>query len=137
MTSNPMKLQYRPTGFAVTLFYLLLLVNIFLFGARTRTGWKLDFILHMLPDFYSHISNFSISCMLVSAISLIWLLQGAKLKLIVWLCITAIITNIVVELYVTVLNTPDIHDAQYGIAGIAIAFVFAVFVKKFGLKPYA
>ncbi len=42
--------------------------------------------------------------------------------------------NIIVELFITVLNTPDIIDALYGIAGILLAYCFALFLKTSGLK---
>lgn len=136
MKSNPLKLQFRPTPALVALFYILLMLTMYLLLGKANSKFVLPFAPFNNTDFYSHISNFIISYNLVTIISFIWLLQGVSLKIILWLCVICIFINIIVESFVTVLNTPDITDAWYGIAGVLLAFIFAVVAKKKGLRNY-
>ena len=136
MKNNPFKLKYVPTTGIVILFYLLLFFTLYLLLAKKYQQFRLPFVPFTIKDFYSHVSNFIISYNIVAAIAFIWLLQGASLKMCLWLCLAFIIINIGVERFVTVLNTRDIMDAGYGIAGTLLAFCFAWIVKQSGLKEY-
>lgn len=60
-------------------------------------------------------------------------MMGVPLKAIGLLGIVIIIANLVYELWLPILNTRDIMDAYYGIAGTGIAFVYLTIIKKFGL----
>ena len=63
-----------------------------------------------------------------------WLLLGVNFKFIVGLGTAILISNIVYESWIDVLNTPDIVDAFYGFAGTILSFIFLWLTKKYGLK---
>lgn len=134
MKSNSLKLRYYPKKGVVLLFYFLLLFTLYLLFCKSEKQYTLPFAPFNIGEFYSHISNFIITYNIVAVISFIWLLQGASLKMVKWLCVFFVLINIIVELFVTVLNTPDIVDALYGIAGILLAFSFALVLKTSGLN---
>ena len=54
---------------------------------------------------------------------------------VVWLLIAgAVVIHFVVELWVTVLNTPDIADAWWGTAGVVIGGLCLASVDNWGAK---
>ena len=97
---------------------------------------RLNFAPFNTKEFYSHVSNCIISCDLFATIALIWLVTGVSNKAVILLGITIILLNLFVERFVTILNTPDIADACYGIAGVILAGIFITIIKLFGLKVY-
>ncbi|MCX0369614.1 hypothetical protein QTH27_08410 [Clostridium perfringens] len=44
-----------------------------------------------------------------------------------------ILGNFVYELFLSVINTKDIVDAMYGLAGCLLSFVYLALLKKYGL----
>jgi len=132
MDNNSLKLKYNATIKGIIIFYGLLLLNIGLIVAKN--AGKLHTVFGV---FFSHISNFFITSILMSIISLIWLLQGAPFKLIIWLGIIAITLNFVIELFVHFMNTPDIMDAVYGTTGVIITILAMWLIKMVGLKEAA
>jgi hypothetical protein len=129
MDKNSLKLKYTATTSAIVIYYALLLFDMGLLLSKNIKVLHTDF-----GAFYSHISNFVISSILVSIISLIWLLQGAPFKLIIWLGVVAIVLNFIIELFVRFLNTPDVIDAVYGTAGVIFTVLIMLLLKKTGLK---
>jgi hypothetical protein len=100
-----------------------------------NTGFlRMESILRTMPDFYLHISNFSISYLLYAGIGYFWLMAGVRFKYILGLGTFAIICNLFYELYVDILNTPDIIDAYFGFSGTILAFIFLIITKNNGLK---
>lgn len=73
-----------------------------------------------LQEIGSHVSNFAITSMMVAEMSFIMALQGAPFKLVIWLGVIAVVLNFVVELFVSMLNTPDTIDAFYGVTGVVV-----------------
>ena len=128
------KLKYLPKIFTSSIFLLFLAANYLLFAGRKSESLRPDFILSLLPGFYSHVSNCTISCILYAGIGYAWLLMGLSLKNIIVFGIVIIAANFIYELWIPLLNTRDLMDAYYGCAGTVVGFVFLLLVKKFGLK---
>jgi hypothetical protein len=42
--------------------------------------------------------------------------------------------NFIYEIFLSYLNTPDIIDACYGVAGVATTQIYLYFAKHFGIK---
>lgn len=127
------QLKYYPKLFtSLSFIWLLGSCMLFFLGRKPRT-FRSEWMLRHIPDFYHHISNGCISYLLYTAVGYFWLMMGVPLKAIGLLGIVIIIANLVYELWLPILNTRDIMDAYYGIAGTGIAFVYLTIIKKFGL----
>ena len=115
--------------------FLIFLAVIFaLFQGRKSEWIRLQNIDNFLPEFYSHISNFCLSYILYSGIGYFWIMAGVKFKYIVGLGIVILASNFIFELFINVLNTPDIIDAYYGVTGTLFALLFLFISYKFGFK---
>lgn len=115
-------------------FLIFLAVVFALFQGRKSEWIRLQNIDNFLPEFYSHISNFCLSYILYSGIGYFWIMTGVKFKYIVGLGIVILASNFIFELFINVLNTPDIIDAYYGVAGTLFALLFLFISYKFGFK---
>lgn len=82
-----------------------------------------------------HISNFSISYILILAAGYIWLLYGSPLYWVYIFTVLVIAVNFIYELFLPLLNTPDILDAFYGLPGSVLACIVLVLIKQKGLVP--
>ena len=131
---NKMIIKYAPTIVASISFLVLIALNMLLFFGRKYSAIRPEILLNNFTDFYQHVSNFCISFSICTAIGFMWLMMGVPFRYIAAMCIAVIFFNAVYELFIPVLNTPDITDAYYGIAGTLIAFVFLALVHKHGLK---
>lgn len=107
------KLKYVPNIFAATSFLLLFIIAVIFFFGRTMEFLRITPVLKFFPDFYQHISNFSISYILYSAIGYDWMILGVKFRFIMVLGATILLTNIIYELWIPIINTPDLTDAYY------------------------
>lgn len=115
-------------------FLIFLAVVFALFQGRKSEWIRLQNIDNFLPEFYSHISNFCLSYILYSGIGYFWIMAGVKFKYIVGLGIVILASNFIFELFINVLNTPDIIDAYYGFTGTLFALLFLFISYKFGFK---
>ena len=115
-------------------FLIFLAVVFALFQGRKSEWIRLQNIDNFLPEFYSHISNFCLSYILYSGIGYFWIMVGVKFKYIVALGFVILASNFIFELFINVLNTPDIIDAYYGVAGTLFALLFLFISYKFGFK---
>lgn len=120
-----LKFKYRPNIGGIILYYGLLLFNVALLSVK-----NLPVVQRQLHEVFTHTSNFVITSILMSVISFIWIMQGAPFKFILWLGLVAIVLNFVVELFVTVLNSPDVTDALYGCAGVVVTAIVMLFFKR-------
>lgn len=128
------KIKYLPK-FATSLIFLLFLVaNFLLFAGRKSDVLQPAWILATFPDFYQHVANFTISCLLFAAIGYSWLMMGINTKTLLILGLVIIVANFIYELWIPILNTRDWIDAVYGCAGTLVGFVFLMLMKKFGLR---
>lgn len=128
------KIKYAPKAITTLSYFLLLGLNLFLILGRKKAVLRQEYLNNILPEFYMHVSNFSISILLLIAIGYLWLLMGLGIKAITWLSVTILLVNIIYESFIPVLNTPDIIDAYYGIAGSITGWLYLLTVKKYGLK---
>ena len=129
------KLKYIPNLFAAISFLVIWLILSWLFMGRTIEFCKLTLITGYYPDFYFHVSNFVISYFIYAGIGYFWLMLGVNFKYIIALGIASVLANLIYELWIPILNTPDLIDAYFGLAGTFTAFVFLLLTFKFGLKP--
>lgn len=129
MEKKDFKFKYVPTGAGIITFYAFLLFNMALMGAK-----KLPTLQPMMGELFTHTSNFIITSILLITIGFIWTLQGAPFEMVIGLAALAIILNFVVELWIRLLNTPDVVDAYYGSAGALISAAAVYIIKKTGLK---
>jgi hypothetical protein len=127
-------LRYVPTiGLALSYPVLLILSSILFFG-RNFDGVKISAISNVLPDFYHHVSNFSISFILYSTVIYTGLIAGISSRLLIFFGIFLALINLVIELFISWLNTPDILDAVYGIAGVGFGLIFLFLSKRYGIR---
>jgi len=130
---NPFKnLKYLPKPLTSVSFFVLLVAVFALFQGRKHEFFQINNIDSLFPDFYSHVSNFSISCLLYMGIGYFWLISGMRFKYVIALGVAFLASNFIYELFISVLNTRDIIDAYYGVAGTAVAFLFLFICKRFG-----
>jgi len=128
------RLKYLPKiGLAIT-YPILLIIALMLFFGRNLENWRLDFLLNAMPDFYDHVSNFSISFLIYITIGYTGLIVGIKLRALIIIGVFIVLVNFMVEFFMTFLNTPDLMDALYGIFGVVFGLIFIYAAKKYGLK---
>lgn len=129
-------IKYLPKVFTSISFLLLLCAFFLLFMGRKTTALRPEYLTGYFPDFYLHVSNLCISYLIYSSVGYFWLLMGVKTTTITLLGIIILALNFIYERWISVLNTPDMMDAYYGVAGTIIAFIFLLLVKRWGLKLY-
>ncbi|MGU8944381.1 hypothetical protein ACV3VR_15020 [Clostridium perfringens] len=61
------------------------------------------------------------------------ILFDVKFRYVIALGISLILGNFIYELFLSVINTKDIIDAIYGLAGCLLSFIYLVLMKKYGL----
>lgn len=89
----------------------------------------------LLPEYHTHISNFTISYVLFAGIGYLWLMLGVDLRMVLALGGVVLVANWVYELFIPVLNVPDTVDALYGTAGTIIGLALLLLIKRFGIRP--
>jgi hypothetical protein len=87
-----------------------------------------------MPDFYHHISNFSLSFLVYITAGYVGLIAGITLRYLFITGASILLLNILIEFLFTFLNTPDLYDAIYGICGVVLGFLFLYIAKRYGLK---
>lgn len=127
-------MKYVPKHLTSLSFFLLFGTVSILFSGRKSESLRFDFLLDFMPDFYQHISNFSLSFLLYAGIGYFWLMMDVKSKYIIIFGLVLLLANLVYELFIPVLNTPDMVDAYFGFAGTFFGGLFLFCVKRFGLR---
>jgi hypothetical protein len=127
-------LQYIPKPWTSLLFLLLLAGAFCLFQGRKEGAFRLPFSNPAFANYYQHISNFSLTVLLYAGIGYMWLMVGVSFRYILVLGAAFVLGNLVYEGWLPVLNTQDVVDAYYGVAGAIVAFLFLWLVKAAGLK---
>lgn len=127
-------LKYVPKIWTALSYFFLLAITLLLFFGRNFGKLRIDSLLNVLPDFYNHISNFSISLIIYVTIGYVGLMLGLRLKHITIIGVLILFLNLIIELLIPFLNTPDKIDAIYGIFGVLLGFVFLYLAKNYGLK---
>ncbi len=127
--------QYVPKIWSTLVFFLLLAGVYFLFMGRKKEGLRIQFLLDIFPDFYSHVSNFAISFLICLVAGYMGIMQTRKMSFVFVMGVLLILANFIYEWFVPMLNTMDKVDAYYGFAGTILPFVFFFFYRKYGLMP--
>lgn len=127
-------LKYTPKIWTALSFPLLLEVALILFFGRNFEWLRISWLLNLFPDFYSHISNFSILFTIYITMGYVGLWFGIKLKSIAVIGLVLLSVNFIIEFLVTFLNTPDMVDAVYGLFWVMAGFVYLYFIKRYGFN---
>jgi hypothetical protein len=127
-------IKYIPKVSVAISNFLLLISALLLFLGRTEVLLRANYLANLFSGFYQHVSNFCISYMIFSSVGFMWLLLGVDFIYITGLGVAILLGNFIYELWISVLNTPDIIDAYYGFFGTITAFLFLSITKKYGLK---
>lgn len=121
---------------AATIAHLLLLAGAYLLFLGRKPGrFRSETVLELVPGFYSHISNFSLSYLLYAGVGFLWLMMGVPLRWLAAAGLALIAANLVYEFLIPVLNTRDPVDAAYGVVGTVLAFAVLWLIRRFGLMP--
>ena len=90
--------------------------------------------LTILPEIIDiHVTNFSLSLMLSICTGFTVLISGGKMKIIRIISIIIVFINLVYEVFVPILNTPDFVDALAGIIGVVISYLYLSSLNRNGL----
>lgn len=127
-------LHYLPSIPTALWFVMLMIVAMLLFLGRNVELLHSDTLEEVLPGFYSHVSNFTLSVLLYGTFGYVGLLFGMPFRYLVSAGVVVIVLNILTELFLSVLNTPDLIDALYGSVGVLITFGFLIIAMKYGLQ---
>ncbi len=121
------KTPYTFTTFGFVVYYVVLVAMLALILVRGDNTLPL----HM----GSHISNFSLVVTYLFCIGSVTMLTKFSWKYILANAALLILINLLVETVVSILNTPDIIDALYGIAGVVFALALLVAMRAYGFRP--
>lgn len=80
-----------------------------------------------------HITNFSLSLLVLLCLGFAVLVFGGTIKSITIVGLLIIAFNFIYEIFLPVLNTPDIADALFGLLGVVLAYVYLIRLKAKGL----
>jgi len=132
---TPNIVRFQPSLWA-TVLHMLLFAGVFaLFLGRKPGMFRSEAIIDRLPEFYTHVSNFSLSWLLFAGVGFLWLMMGVRMARIALAALVLIIVNVVYEFFLPWLNTRDPVDALYGVVGTLLALAWMWVIHHFGLKP--
>ena len=135
ITPNPVKqLKYIPKIWSTILYFILVGVVLIVFAARKFDSLRFDILNNLFPDYYQHISNFSISFMLILVSGYTAVLVNKSLKVTYIYALILIAVNVIYELFLPFINTMDIIDAYYGIVGSLMPFLYLIPYQRHGVK---
>ena len=80
----------------------------------------------------SHITNFTLSLLLCTFIGYLLLSAGKKYISNAVIGILLRIANFIYELLLPVLNTRDVIDALYGLAGVTVSLIYLFVISRYG-----
>lgn len=129
----PAAFKRLPKAWAACLHFLLLGGSLALFLGRKPGFFRSESILAHAPDFYLHVSNASISYLLFAGVGYFWLMMGVPMKHVALAGVAITAANFVYELFLPILNTRDVVDAWYGVAGVACGFVVLWIIDQRGM----
>ncbi|TCV08483.1 hypothetical protein EDC17_104421 [Sphingobacterium alimentarium] len=134
MKKNLLKqLKYAPKIWSTVLYFIIVAIGMILFAARSLESLRFDFLLQLFPNYHQHISNFSITLLLVLVSGYTTTLENKSLKRTYITASILIAINVVYELYLPFINTRDIMDAYYGISGAVLPFLYLLPYQHFGI----
>ena len=112
---------YKPKVWSSVLYLLTIAVALTLHLGKKSVLLHAGISVERNHEISLHISNFSISYILCLVVGYMWLLYGAALNRVLMFTAAVIVINYIYELFLPLLNTPDITDAYYGVAGSILA----------------
>ncbi|PVX49406.1 hypothetical protein C7377_1823 [Balneicella halophila] len=127
-------LKFFPKIWTALSFLLLLLINLTLFFGRNFENIRIGSLLKIMPDFYNHISNFSLCFIIYITIGYVGVMFGMTFKHLILIGAFILFLTLIIELLIPFLNTPDKTDAVFGILGVFLGFGFLYVIKNYGLK---
>lgn len=130
----PKAIRRIPTPLASLCFLALLGGALAVFMGRTVPSLRSEAVLALAPDFYAHVSNFSLSYLVYAAIGYAWLMLGVRRGHLLLLGLVMLLCGLAYELFLPVLNTRDPVDAVYGAAGTALAAVVLLLIDRYGMR---
>ena len=128
-------MRFQPHLWAAVL-HLLLFATVFaLFMGRKPGMFRSETIIDHVPGFYSHVSNFSLSWLLLAGVGFLWLMVGLGMRHMALAALALIVANVGYEFLLPLMNTRDPVDALYGVVGTLLAFAWMWIIHQFGLTP--
>lgn len=133
MFKQTKQFPYRLPFQAILVYYAVIGCTLWLMLVRNKAEpWaSLPALVH---SWGQHVSNFALTFLLLTSIGMFWVIQAYPRKAYLWLAGGFIAANIVVELFVPVLNTPDAVDIPFGIAGTVAGLGVIYLLDKMKLK---
>jgi hypothetical protein len=132
MQSKKQLFNFAPTIRGIIIFYCIIFFDLGLVLAKNRKSQNI-----IVAEISNHISNFAITSLMVALLAFIMTLQGAPFKFVIWLGIITVLMNFIVEVLISILNTPDIIDAFYGSAGAVLTVLAMYAFFKIGINTAA
>ena len=117
-------LKYIPKIWSTLCYLVFIIFAMVLFFSRKIEAFRFEFLLNIFPEFQLHISNFSISLLIVITSGYTAGFQQKSIVKIFFIACAVILINLIYELFLPFINTKDILDAYYGIAGTLFSFIF-------------
>lgn len=136
MKKQPIEAKYTISLPWVAVYFVLLVITGVLFFTRSNPFWSELTVLNGL-SVGSHISNFALSYFIITACGVLNLMSyGTTALVAVWMIGgMLILANVIYELFIPLINTRDIVDMWYGIAGTVIGGMIVLLIARFGLVP--
>ena len=112
----------------------LCLIAVGAFCMASRGLNTIDPRIKLLPGFLlSHITNFALCMMPLLIIGFVVLCFGGRLRIVSIAAIIIAVLGVMYECLLPFLNTADIWDAIFVVAGTAVAYIYLVMLKRNGL----
>lgn len=128
---NQLAFKFLPKLWTSILYLVVIAIGSFMY--LSKYGNVMIFT-SIYPDFYLHISNFSIS-LILGLIPYFWLLMGIKFNYVLIFSLLLLVVNALCETVFGFINTPDLMDMCFGFVGTGISFLTLLLIYTFGLLP--
>lgn len=119
---------------AIAVHLLLMLGCMALFALRCIHLFRPEVVV-IDREITSHICNFALSVVLCALCGFVLLAMGARLRWALAVCLAVLIANVVYEMFLPFLNTCDLTDALYGVAGTVVGVLYLWWLNRYGFRP--
>ncbi|MFC3716240.1 hypothetical protein ACFONC_08755 [Luteimonas soli] len=133
--AGPPVMRFVPAVWAALLHLVLFAGAFALFLGRKPGVFRWQAVIDLVPGFYTHVFNFSLSYLLLAGIGFMWVMMGVALRHVAWAALFLVVGNLAYEFLLPLLNTRDPVDAAYGVGGTLLAFAWLWIVQRAGLRP--